>query len=354
MPGLSRKFAFALLSSTLLLGGLEILAIGVERVWPLDPLRPLPKPGAADCLPDCMPGMADLPEQPTGLPRGIPMAPHGRRAWALKPNTTMVETNVAVRVNGLALRGPEVPNKDANERRILTLGDSSVFGFGVDEDAIFSSVAAQKLSDQWQRSVRPINGATPGYTSVQALHTLEDVGPVVQPDFVIIATLWSDLFQTDSPIERLGGQRHPMALYRLSVRLLSPWLSAPTVGWVQGDVGTEQFGRSARVGLERYIRTLQQLVDLSVKLGAEPVILVLPAPIDLDSEPTPALITGYRNALKRIADENKLLLVDGVAEFVENGATNGEFFDQVHPSKSGHRMLGEALARVLISEVERR
>jgi len=350
MPGLSRKFAFALLSTTVALGCLEVLAIGVERIWPLDPLRPLPKPGAAECLPDCMPGMAELPEQPKGLPRGIPMVPHGRRAWALPPNTTMVETNVAVRVNSLALRGAEVATKGPHERRILTLGDSSVFGFGVDEDAIFSSVAARKLSEQWQRSVTSINGATPGYTSVQALHTLEDVGALVQPDFVVIATLWSDLFQTDTPVERSGGQRHPLAAYRLSVRLLSPWLSAPTVGWVQGHVGAEQLGRSARVGLERYTRTLQQLVDLSRKLGAKPVILVLPAPIDLDAEPTPALITGYREALKRVAGENNLLVVDGVATFVENRATNSEFFDQVHPSSSGHRMLGEALAQVLGSE----
>ena len=47
-----------------------------------------------------------MPDQPTGLPRGIPMVPHGRRAWALPPNTEMVE-HVAVRVNSMALRGPE-------------------------------------------------------------------------------------------------------------------------------------------------------------------------------------------------------------------------------------------------------
>ena len=70
------------------------------------------------------------------------MVPHGRRAWALPPNTEMVETNVAVRVNNMALRGPELPTKQADELRILTLGDSSVFGFGVAESEVFSSVAA--------------------------------------------------------------------------------------------------------------------------------------------------------------------------------------------------------------------
>ena len=75
--------AFALLGTCLALGGLELFASFVERIWPLAPLRPLPKPGAESCLPDCMPGMASLPEPPSGLPRGIPMVPHGRRAWSL-------------------------------------------------------------------------------------------------------------------------------------------------------------------------------------------------------------------------------------------------------------------------------
>ena len=225
-----------MLSTTLVLGCMEFLAMAVERIWPLQPLRPLPKPGAAACLPDCMPGLADLPEQPRGLPRGIPMAPHGRRAWALSPNTTMVETNVEVRVNSLALRGPEIQAKRVDEQRILTLGDSSVFGFGVEEDGVFSSVAARQLEQEWGVTVTPIIGATPGYTSIQSLHTLEDVGTVVRPDFIVIAALWSDLFQTETPIERSGGQKNPLAVYRLAVRILSPWLDAPTVGWVQGDI----------------------------------------------------------------------------------------------------------------------
>lgn len=349
MPRVSRKLGFTLLSTALVLGGLEICARIGELVWPLQPSRPLPAPGAADCMPDCMPGVAAMPEQPSGLPRGIRMVPHGQRAWALPPGAEMVETNVAVRVNSLALRGPEVTVKADRELRILTLGDSSVFGFGVAEDAIFSSVAAGKLSEAWKRPVTPINGATPGYTSLQALQTLEDVGRRVQPDFVVIATLWSDLFQTDSPLERSGGQRHFLALYRVSTRVLAPLLSAPTVGWTQGDVGAVGMGREARVGLERYRSTLNALVRLTRELGAEPVVLVLPAPIDLDAVAAPELISVYRGVLVDLGREHRLTVVDGPAAFVEKRATNGDFFDQVHPSVSGHQKLGDALAEKLLS-----
>ncbi len=211
-------------------------------------------------------------------------------------------------------------------------------------------MAARELARHWGVEVTPVIGATPGYTSVQALQTLEDVGARVQPDIVVIATLWSDLFQTDVPVERSGGQSHPSALYRVSVRLLSPWLPAPTVGWTEGDVGAEKLGRTARVGLDRFTRTLNDLVAKTKQLGGQPVILILPAPIDLDREPTPGLIAAYRGALKQVAAKHVLMVVDGPAVFKKNGASNREFFDQVHPSVSGHRWLGEALAEALASQ----
>ena len=93
----------------------------------------------------------------------------------------MVETNVHVRVNTLALRGPELAEKQPNEIRLMTLGDSSVFGFGVEEADVFGAVAASYLSSEWARPVVPVNGGTPGYTSVQALHTLQDVGRHARP-----------------------------------------------------------------------------------------------------------------------------------------------------------------------------
>lgn len=345
MPSASRKIGFALFSVVLGLAGVELASLGAEAVWPMAPERPLPAPGAASCLPDCMPGIAPMPDQPTGLPRGIPMVPHGRRAWALPPNTEMVETNVAVRVNSMALRGPELPTKQADELRILTLGDSSVFGFGVAESEVFSSVAAAKLTTVWDRPVTPVIGATPGYTSVQALHTLQDVGRKVQPDFVVIATLWSDLFQSETPLERAGGQTHPLATYRVATRLLAPWLPAPTVGWVEGDVG--QSG-SVRVGLEQYGQTLERLVQETRALGARAVVLVLPAPADLDLEPAPSRIRAYRSTLVDLADRHGLALVDGPELFRQKRASNADFFDQVHPSTSGHAKLGQGLAEALI------
>jgi lysophospholipase L1-like esterase len=344
MNGLIRKLVFAASMTVLGLVLLEVGARVVDAQMPPPQARPLPAPGDLDCMPDCLPGAASMPEQPRGLPRGIPMSQHGRRAWALPANTEMVETNVRTRVNSLSLRGPDLGPKRSDEKRLMTLGDSSVFGFGVDEAAVFGAVASARLTRTWGAEVTSVNGGTPGYTSVQALQTLQDVGLQVQPDIVVIATLWSDLFQTDAPIERAGGRKHPSALYRLTTRALAPWLPAPTVGWLEGDNGAPALGREARVGLERYRQTLDSLVSVSRQLGATPVVLILPAPADLDSEPLPSTISAYRKELRLLASRHGLVLVDGAAIFRKMSASNADFYDQVHPSVSGHLKLGEALA----------
>ena len=346
----TRKLTFALWTTLGVLGVLELGAHGWEALRPLPPAVPLPGPGPVDCLPDCMPGVASMPEQPDGLPRGIPMAEHPTRGWILPPGVEMVETGVRTRVNRLGLRGAEVPEVlRPGEVRILTLGDSSVFGYGVEEHQVFEQIAATVLHTFWGVPVRGFNGGTPGYTSVQALATLKEVGPVIQPTFVVIATIWSDLFQTDTPLTRLPGTRVPSALYRLGTRALARWLPARKVGWVDAErgVGTPAADRKARTGLEIYQRTLGEIVAESERLGAKPIFLVLPAPIDLDAAPPPALILRYRAAMADAAVAAGAPLIDGAARFRGGGADHGDFYDQIHPSKSGHARLGSALAATL-------
>jgi len=350
MSNRPRKLGFALLTTLGVLLMIELGARGWESMNPELPPVPLPAPGPVECLPDCMPGVASMPEQPDGLPRGIPMQQHPTRGWILPPGVEMVETGVRTRVNSLGMRGPEVPQERASgEVRLLTLGDSSIFGYGVEEHQVFEQVASTVLRTFWRSPVRGFNGGTPGHTSVQALATLIEIGPVVRPDWVVIGAIWSDLFQTDTPLTRPPGTRYPLATYRVGTRLLAPWLPARKVGWVDASkgVGTPADDRVSRTALERYERTLVEIVAETQRLGARPVFVALPAPVDLGEDAPPELIGRYRKIMAKVAAEADAPFIDGRSIFREAGAGYSEFYDQIHPSKTGHARLGSALASTL-------
>ena len=97
------------------------------------------------------------------------------------------ERGVTVRINSMAMRGPEpeIP-KPAGVRRFITTGDSSVFGFGVAEDAVFSSVAAKTLGDE----VEAVIGAVPGYSSFQSINLLRMRALATEPDLIVIANIF--------------------------------------------------------------------------------------------------------------------------------------------------------------------
>ena len=99
------------------------------------------------------------------------------------------------RVNALGLRGPELGGGDA--LRVLSLGDSSIYGHSVRIDEVFTSVVAARLTAA--RPTPPVEGVIggiPGYSSYQSIRLLDRVGEAVAPDIVVIGNMWSDTFQS--------------------------------------------------------------------------------------------------------------------------------------------------------------
>lgn len=339
-----RKLAFALITVLVFLG----LAEGVARLLELRPAGkalPEPIPGICPAPGACVPGSAKLPSR---APDAIPMVERHRAGWGFEPGSTIVHGNVEITINSLGLRGPELPpTKAADEIRLLSLGDSTVYGYGVREDEVFGGVAAAGLAESTGGPVRHVNGALPGYDSSQAMLVLRDMAPLAEADWLVIACIWSDLFHARR--DPAAGERVPLASYRLLTRLLGPWLPPRTIGWwdPESGVGTPGPGRSARTSLGEYMDNLHALAALGQQHGAQPVFVALPAPIDLDPRQVPSYIQDYRSAMYTVAEALDAPFVDGPDVFARAGATPAMFYDQVHPSAEGHALLGEALAEAI-------
>ena len=95
---------------------------------------------------------------------------------------------VHVAINSQGLRGPEVAReKSAEMRRVLVVGDSFAWGFGVEYEEIFGTRLEATLS-----SIEVINGGVTGYSTDQALLWLRSEGIRYAPGVVVYVLSGND------------------------------------------------------------------------------------------------------------------------------------------------------------------
>jgi len=118
-----------------------------------------------------------------------------RAGYRLAPGFTgRIERGAVVTefsTNSLGLRGPEPGPKSAV--RILALGDSYTFGWGVPQGEEWIRVAADEINGKLGAgTVEGWNGGVNGYGTEGALALLERVAPELQPDVVLLGFFAND------------------------------------------------------------------------------------------------------------------------------------------------------------------
>lgn len=139
--------------------------------------------------------LARPPEQTEVVPRALGRFDE-RLGWSLKPGAVAISTAtgcpVEYRINSRGFRGPEVSAQKApGTFRIVLLGDSRTFGYGVPLEKHFSSVLAGYF-----RATEVVNLGVSGYGVDQSLLQLRQDGFAYQPDLVVLY------------LSHFGGNRH--------------------------------------------------------------------------------------------------------------------------------------------------
>lgn len=78
--------------------------------------------------------------------------------------TLRVDVETTIAINSLGMRGPEPGQKAEGERRLLVLGDSVVWGYGVEADETFAARLGLRMSTETTWCATG-NGGVPGYGS---------------------------------------------------------------------------------------------------------------------------------------------------------------------------------------------
>lgn len=319
-----RRAGFAFLVSGVILATLE----GLCRLFPPPP--PLITDGAA------------LPPDPDLLWR----QPFGERE----------ESGISIRINSLGMRGPEVGPKQENEQRVVSIGDSSVFAFLVEENESYTSVACVK------QNCTPMLLASGGYSTVQSLVWLDQVGEQLDPDWIVIGNLWSDqsivgfqdrdlvrnysVFRSSWQWSLLRFFRHSALFNRLRALYIGDskqekrdiaWQN----GWNQGATG------APRVPIDEYAENLTALVALAESLDAQVLFVGLAKQAEVDGA-YDGLAIQYRAVLQETAALANAPYIDALRVWQESGVSSEELFvDFLHPSAKGHYLLGLALSEAM-------
>ena len=100
-----------------------------------------------------------------------------------------------IRTNSLGLRDREFAfPKPAGTFRIISLGDSYAFGWGVSlEETYAKRLERALLADKPAQAIEVVNAGVPSYESWRELKLLKRIGPAVQPDLVICQVADNDL-----------------------------------------------------------------------------------------------------------------------------------------------------------------
>lgn len=192
----------------LLLGNLAVTLVllalfaAAGELW----LRKVPEPNDAALLDDGSTKWRFNPYQSDGVLGYV-----HRPDWATVHQTE--DFRVTVHTNALGLRGaPAKATKARGTYRILLIGDSFAFGFGVEDDETFAAVLARSLPPPpGYKRVEVLNAGVAGWSADQYLLFLETRGFAWRPDLVLLA-------ETENDPADLAWNRLELDARRLPVR----------------------------------------------------------------------------------------------------------------------------------------
>lgn len=298
-------------------------------------------------------------------PRYVIDAGYGVRANQPHVNTRHYvpgDYEVAISTNAAGMRGQrEYPvERVPGKRRVLMLGDSFVFGYGVNDDEVVSAVLEDLLNARVPGSTEVINLAVSGFGQAEELVTWEHRGEAYRPDVVVLFYFENDIGNNaisglyepgaDGLPVRTGASFLPGSNLQERMFAFPPtrWLFEHSEAWnlIRNRLSSlVQRSLLSQQGLQSYSDGTSDAVELTRALlrglvgevraaGARPVLVIIP-----DNRKLTSNLPFTAEELAELG----VTVVDG-----RGFLTREDYYGRdLHWRASGHRKAAEQLATVL-------
>jgi hypothetical protein len=213
-----------------------------------EPDAGLPVEPAAREPDEAPPGAGDAGEagESGGEGLGAIYAPHedARVGYVLQPERDLAIYDGRIRSDALGLRSRPGPPPPDDAQRIVVLGDSVAFGFGVNDDECLAARLEARLAELRGPGERPVacrTVAIPSWNQRAAAAFLLDHWDELRPDIVLDLPIANDVYDLDGV--RATGERRAWP----DPAAADPWLTVSVRYQMSGMVGRFLSGRGGEL-----------------------------------------------------------------------------------------------------------
>lgn len=254
--------------------------------------------------------------------------------WSYEPGArarhTSSEFDVEITINERGFRGPSWPATRTG-KRVLVLGDSFAFGWGVAYERSFAA-RLQAEHPEWQ----VLDAAVSGYATDQELLLARRLVPELAPDVVVCVFCSNDLWEASSDVAY--GKHKPRFVDRAGALELTgtpvprPWLERTSALWRawQKTRWERAFARQARDRREEWRLVCDLYRALVREQHGTPLVIV-------SEEDRLAAFAREEAGVHHVDVRTAFALAEGPTSFAHDG----------HWNELGHAKIARALDAAL-------
>jgi lysophospholipase L1-like esterase len=281
--------------------------------------------------------------------------------------------NVPIKINVNGFRdGEHATERPSDVLRILGLGDSFLFGWGVSTDQVFLKQLERGLRDRSGRRIETINAGVPGWGFNQYYIYLKEMGRQFFPDLVVLAYFVDDLNgplqdriapnqEYRGGLKYKGGLLHHSRLFNFlkSLGHLVREKNRPArVGYLHDlDLRRTEWSQRANYlmgqgngnEMEQYVEILtnhiRRLKESTIAMKATLVVMLIP---DISQLHHPE-VQHINQVLLKLCNDLAIPFLDMTSTF-EQSDDPGRFYlwpKDPHTNEQGHAEIAKALQNMI-------
>lgn len=282
--------------------------------------------------------------------------PDPKLYWKLKPNQdcfTKIDRK-PVHINSHGTRGPDFQTeKPGGTIRILSLGDSRTFGWGLTDQETYSRRLERLLQERVgsEKKIEVINAGVNAWSYPQMLVYFRDFALRYKPDFVVIAgaNLWTQFSEKNSPEfvrkfmtrVRIKNFLRRFAIYHYVVEVkLKDFYERSRTKFIPVDPAQDAlFKEQQQRDPDAVFRqAIEQICEVAKANGVQPVLLELPTAYELNAKPS-----AIARVKHEIHERLRVPLVDMTGDLQPEGNALYLSADPVHPNARGNELIAQRL-----------